>query len=109
MKPNPLPKKEPIKIQPLCKNHRSELLRKAKYRPTDPWRALEICAGIAMFQGATATPTVWKKLDGDVYGIEKLGCLACRLPAKWAELLRVAKSRDLGEIKKLGELWLSKK
>lgn len=91
----------------MCDRHQSRLVRAAKYSRSDPWQSLVVCAQIALFQGLTVTPSAQKKLDGDLTRIGELGCLACRLPGRFDSILRTAtKSRDLGEIKALGESWV---
>jgi hypothetical protein len=96
-----------IRVPDLCYKHYYELVHTAKFTKTDPWGALTVIANAAMFQGATATQTVWNKLEGDVTRITELGCLACRLPHRFKKVLEVAKTRDLGKIKELGEKWVN--
>jgi hypothetical protein len=101
-------KNSPIKLQPFCTKHSAELIRRAGYARTDPWFALLLAAQVAMFQGATSTESVHKKTGGDIYQIAAFGCLACRLPIKWEDLLQITRTapKDLGAIKNLGETWV---
>jgi len=101
-------KNSPIKLQPFCTKHSAELIRRAGYAQTDPWFALLLAAQVAMFQGATSTESVQKKTAGNIHQIAAFGCLACRLPIKWEEVLSIVKTRpkDLGAIKGLGEIWV---
>lgn len=94
-----------VMLAPFCERHRFELVKRARYGQSDPWRVLIVMAQIAMFQGATATPSVHKRVSGDVEKIEELGCLACRLPHKWDHLLDAAKD-SLTKVKSLGESWV---
>jgi hypothetical protein len=95
-----------IRLPDLCKTHQRLLLGQARYTQADPWRALLIISTVALFQGASADPRVHKECDGDITQIGKLGCLACRKPDSFGELVEVAKSHDLKRIKELGEKWV---
>lgn len=96
-----------VKIPQMCQRHQARLVKNAKFAPTDAWRALVIVAQIALFQAAAATPSIQKKLGGKIEKLSELGCLACRLPGRFDTLINVAKSRDVGAIKRLGESWLA--
>jgi len=95
-----------IELPPLCDRHAARLVKETGYGPNDTWRALMIATQIALFQAATVTPSVQRKLKGKIEGMTDLGCLACRLPGRFQKIIQTAKGRDLGEIKKLGEGWI---
>lgn len=95
-----------VALPPFCDRHQYEIVHEAKYKKTDPWRALIVIAQVAMFQGMTVTPSVHKRLEGDISKIGTLGCFACRLPHKWAQVIKAAKV-DLKDIKELGLGWVS--
>ncbi len=96
----------PIVMPPFCAGHNHEIVHEAKYSETDPWRALIVITQVAMFQGMTTTPSVHKRVGGDVTKIATLGCFACRLPGKWKEVIRASKV-SLEAIKELGEKWVA--
>jgi hypothetical protein len=95
----------PIMMPPFCPRHQHEIVHEAGYKETDPWRVLMVAAQIAMFQGATSTPSVHKRLGGDVSKIGTLGCFACRLPNKWGQVIAAAKI-SLATVKALGDGWI---
>lgn len=95
-----------IMLAPLCQRHAAEIVRRAKYSQSDKWRVLIVMAQIALFQGATATPSVQKRIEGNVERIEELGCLGCRLPNKWEQVVQAAKV-SLPAVKALGESWVN--
>ncbi len=95
-----------VKLPDMCQRHQAELVRAAKYKQSDAWRALIIVAQLALFQGATVTDSVYKKIEGQIERISELGCLACRLPHRWQKILRASRSREIGDIKALGESWV---
>lgn len=96
-----------IHMPPLCQTHRVLLVRQARYGPTDPWLALEVATTMVLFQGATCDPKIHEELGGDITNMPKLGCLACRKPDLFGEIVEVAKTHDLGAIKRLGEKWIA--
>jgi len=98
-----------IRLPSFCDRHLYRLVHGAKYKDTDPWRALVIAAQIALFQGASTLDSVHKKLGGDITKVESLGCFACRLPHKFNDVIRVAKHHDIKKIKELGESWVKEK
>lgn len=96
----------------MCKTHQTLLVRQCAYGPDDPWRALLIVTQIALFQGATADPKVRAETGGKVENLSGLGCLACRKPDLFGELIdKVQKTfpRDahIGVIKALGARWVA--
>jgi len=98
-----------INLPPLCERHSARLVKDAGYGPNDAWRALVIATQIALFQAASATPSIQLKLKGEIEGVEALGCLACCLPGRFDKIVQTAKTHDLGAIKSLGEEWVKPK
>jgi hypothetical protein len=96
-----------IFIPDLCEQHQSLLVHQAGYSPTDPWRALIVVANVALFQGASADSKVQAECQGDITKISQLGCMACRKPDLFGEIVEAAKTRDLGAIKTMGERWVT--
>jgi hypothetical protein len=95
-----------LQLQPMCNTHRVLLVRQAGVGPTGPWRALEIMATLALFQAATADPKVLAECNGEVEKIAALGCLACRKPDAFGEIVQAAQSKRPRAIKELGERWV---
>lgn len=96
-----------INVPPMCDTHEGLLVYQAEYRPTDPWQALIIMANVALFQGATCDPKVHAEIGGNIEDITKLGCLACRKPDLFGQIVEAARTRELGAIKALGESWIA--
>jgi hypothetical protein len=69
---------------------------------------LIIMAQIALFQAATADPTFYARIGGDLQRIGEVGCLACFKPDAFGEIVEAAKRerRHGGTIKRLGESWV---
>lgn len=97
--------KPPIQLPNMCDKHQRLLVQQAKYAETDPWQALIMVCQVVLFQGASANTDLQKELGGDITRISELGCMACRKPDLFGEVVEVAKSKDLGKIKALGEKW----
>lgn len=97
-----------INIPDMCKMHQSLLVHQVGVPESGPWRSLIIMAQIALFQGATADPTFYERLGGDLGRIGEIGCLACFKPDRFGEIVEAVKSTDAGAIKRLGESWLRK-
>lgn len=97
--------KPQVNVPEMCQRHQHKLVHGAGLGPNDVWRVLILVAQIALFQGATATPSVHKRLEGNIENITKLGCLACRLPGKFELILR--KGADFTAIKAMGESWVN--
>lgn len=95
-----------ITLPQLCPKHQTQLVKDTKYGPNDAWRALMIASQIALFQAGSVTVSVQKKLDGNIELMSTLGCLACRLPHRFEQIIREGRSHDLGKIKNLGERWV---
>lgn len=71
-----------------------------------------IATQIALFQGATCDPKIHFETGGDATKVSKLGCLGCRKPDLFGQLIdKVQKTfpRDahIGAIKALGERWIA--
>lgn len=96
-----------IVIPDLCNTHQVLLVQQANYSRADPWRALLISANVALFQGATCDQKVREETGGDLEKIGTLGCLACRKPDLFGEVIEAAKSHNLYDIKTLGEKWIA--
>jgi hypothetical protein len=95
-----------IVLPDMCQRHQSLLVRQAGISPSGPWRALIIMAQMALFQGATADPSLHARIDGDLSRLGEVGCLACFKPDRFGEIVEAAKSREPGAIKALGESWV---
>lgn len=96
-----------IILPPMCNTHRVLLVQQAGYSQSDPWMALEVMVGIALFQAATCDPKVHAETGGDVLRLTTIGCLACRKPDAFGEIVEAAKTHKLGAIKALGEKWVT--
>lgn len=95
-----------IMIPELCNTHQQLLVQQAGYGPNDIWRAALMVTSIALFQGASCDPKVHAEAGGQIENISKLGCLACRKPDLFGEIVEVAKTHDLGKVKALGDAWV---
>jgi hypothetical protein len=95
-----------VELPQMCAKHQSLLVMQAKYKESDPWRALIIMAQVALFQGAVVDPATWDKVEGDVLKLKALGCLACYKPDRFGEIVEEAKKKELGAIKALGDSWV---
>lgn len=99
-----------VSMPKLCYKHRYLLMQQSGYKETDPWLALEIATQVALFQAATCDPKVHAEVGGDVTKLESLGCLACRKPDAFGEIIDTAQRAGVGSlkpIKELGESWVS--
>lgn len=99
--------KEQPRIQPaqMCRTHQALLVQQANIGPEGPWRSLIIIAQIALFQAATAHPSTYDRIGGDVTRIGELGCLACDRPDAFGEI--AAAKGDLAAIKAVGARWMA--
>lgn len=98
-----------IKVPELCDTHQYLLVHGCGYKPTDTWRALVVVAQVALFQAVTADDFLQDRMGGEISKVSTLGCLACRKPDAFGEIVEAGKSHDLGKIKTLGEKWLQRK
>jgi len=96
-----------IKVPSLCTKHQTLLVHQAKYKESDPWQALIICANIVLFQAVTCDARTHEQTAGDINRVSEFGCLACRKPDAFGAIVEAAKSHDLGKIKALGEQWIA--
>jgi hypothetical protein len=96
-----------INIPPMCRTHQSLLVHQAGYGPNSEWRVLIIMAQAALFQGLSADAKVQAESKGDIQHLGTIGCHACRKPDLFGEVVEAAKSKDLGNIKALGERWVT--
>lgn len=92
-----------VELPPMCEKHRYLLTSQAQLKESDPWRAFEIAATMALFQATTATDGVYEKIGGDIFKIKTLGCLACFRPDTFGEIVVAATNRDIAAIKAIGE------
>lgn len=90
----------------MCEKHQSLLVHQAGYSEKDSWRVLIVAAQIALFQAASCDIRIQE--GKEIAKIESVGCLACFKPDAFGELVEVAKAKDIGKIKALGESWLQK-
>lgn len=102
-----------VKLPDMCGTHQALLVRQCAYGPQDPWRSLLIASQIALFQGATADPKVHAETEGEISNVLRIGCLACRKPDLFGELVNKVQNtfpRDahIGTIKALGEQWVNR-
>lgn len=101
---------EPVELPNMCRTHQVLLVRQCSYGPDDPWRALYIASQIALFQGITCDPNVIDEAGGQVENLSRLGCLACRRPDLFGQLIDTVRRTPLwahiGAIKRLGERWI---
>jgi hypothetical protein len=98
----------PLRLPEMCGTHQSLLVQQTGYGPNDTWQALIMISQIALFQGASVDPKVYAECGGEITNFEKLGCLACRKPDLFGEIVEVAKTKNLGKVKELGESWVYK-
>jgi hypothetical protein len=97
---------EPIQLPEMCATHMRLLVLQANYKETDPWQALVLVSQVALFQMASCDPNIHARVGGDIYRFKELGCLACLKPDAFGEVVVAAMSRDLGNIKALGESYV---
>lgn len=97
-----------LDIPVMCGYHQSLLIHHARYKVTDPWKILIIATNTALLHAAMNDPRTFKVTRGDLLKIKNLPCLACFKTDAFYRIIDVAKSRDIGKIKELGESWKSK-
>lgn len=95
-----------VQVPSMCATHRALLVRQMGYGPDGPWMALEVMCTIALFQAATADAKVYAEIDGDLKNLTRLGCLACRKPDAFGEIIDAGQKHGLSAIKALGEKWV---
>lgn len=89
----------------MCQKHQKLLVAQTGYGPDSPWRVLIIMAQVALFQAATAHPSTYERIGGDVGRIGELGCLACDRPEAFGEIIETVNSKGLESLKALGDSW----
>lgn len=100
-----------VALPNMCNRHQTLLVRQCGYGPDDPWRSLLIATQIALFQGASTDPKVHAETQGKVENFSGLGCLACRKPDLFGQLIdkvqrTFPRETHLSAIKSLGEEWV---
>lgn len=96
-----------VMIPDMCQTHQRLLVLQANYGPTDAWNTLIIISNIVLFQGTTCDDRVIEECGGDLEKIQTLGCLACRMPGLFGEVVEVAKTHNFKALKELGDGWIS--
>lgn len=96
-----------ITVPDLCPTHLSLFVHGAGLSPTEPWRAFVVGAQIALFQAVTVDLRAHERMGGVITNLPQIGCLACYKPDRFGEIVEVARTKDLGAIKVLGESWIS--
>lgn len=99
-------KRPQVTVPNLCEKHAGLLVSQCRFKESDPWRALIIAAQLALFQAATADPKTHERIGDDITKVSTLGCLACYKPDAFGEIVEAGKTRDLGNIKRLGERYV---
>lgn len=94
-----------VNLPPMCNTHRALLVQQVGYGPKDPWQQLEVMAGLALFQAAVMDSKVAAELGGDITKLPTLGCLACRKPDAFGEVVQAAQAGGADGIKALCERW----
>lgn len=90
----------------MCHKHQALLVHQAGYGPDDTWQALIVVAQVVLFQAATCDQQTHARIGNDISRIGELGCLACYKPDAFGEVVEVAKTHNLKNIKELGERWI---
>ena len=99
-----------IHVPQMCNTHQALLVTQCGYGPKDAWQALLIVTQIALLQGASVDPKVYKEVGGDAQRFKELGCLACRKPDLFGLIVHMAnktrRRHHIKAIKELGEQWI---
>lgn len=96
-----------ITIPDLCALHLRLFVHGAGIVESEPWRAFVVAAQIALFQATTLDKTAHERMGGQIERLPDVGCLACFKPDAFGEIVEVAKAKDIGAIKQLGERWIN--
>lgn len=96
-----------ITVPNMCQMHQRLLLDQIGIGPDGPWRSHIIAAQIALFQGTTAHPDTYARIDSDVLRIAELGCLACYRPDTFGEIVQAFQQGGIAAVKALGERLVS--
>jgi len=92
-----------IFVPTMCQKHQRLLVDQVCVGPGGPWRAYIIVAQVALFQAATAHPTTFERIGGDVTRIGELGCLACDRPDAFGEIVAAFQAGGVAAVKAWGE------
>ena len=92
-----------ITVPNMCQTHQRLLFDQVGVGPDGPWRSTLIVAQIALFQAATAHPTTYDRIGGDVTRIGELGCLGCDRPEAFGEIVQAFNEGGIAAVKRLGE------
>ena len=95
-----------IVVPNMCQKHQRLLVQQLGLGPNDTWRAAIVMAQIVLFQAATAHPSTYERIGGDITRISELGCLACDRPDAFGEIIETTKTKGFGAVKALGESYL---
>ena len=90
----------------MCYKHQWLLVHQAGYSEQDPWQSLIAVAQLALFQAVISDSKAQKLTGGEVEKISEFGCLACFKPDAFGEIVEAAKTKDLKNIKDLGDKWV---
>lgn len=96
-----------ITVPDLCPLHLRLFVHGAGLGPHEAWRSFVVGAQVALFQATTVDPQAHQKMGGDITKLPMLGCLGCFKPDAFGEVVEVAKSKDLGAVKALGDRWIA--
>lgn len=92
-----------ITVPQMCQKHQRLLLDQVGIGPDGPWRSTIVCVQLTLFQGATAHPSTYDRIGGDVTRIGELGCLACDRPDVFGAAVQAFQHGGIGAVKALGE------
>jgi hypothetical protein len=92
-----------ITVPDMCQLHQRLLVDQVGVGPGGPWRAYIIVAQVALFQAATAHPTTYNRIGGDVSRISELGCLACDRPDAFGEIIAAFQAGGVAAVKAWGD------
>lgn len=93
-----------LRPRSLCEECRSRLIHGAKFKPKDPWMALEIASLLTLINFALDDNKYHIKYGNDISGINQIYCLGCFLPNRLREIIKTAKkTRSIESVKSLYE------
>lgn len=102
------PKQPTIFVPTMCQKHQRLLVDQVVIGPGRPWHAYIIVAQVALFQAATAHPTTFERIGGDVARIGELGCLACDRPDAFGEIVAAFQAGGVAAVKAWGQAIVQK-
>ena len=97
----------PLELPQMCEKHQALLLHQIGIGPEGPWRSHIIVAQIVLFQGTTAHPDTYVRLNRDITRIGELGCLACYRPDTFGEVVQAFQQGGMAAAKALGERYIT--